>query len=71
MSILHLLHGKPMIDFEHMKWLFEFLKFAHVPKKHRTNFSEWDITTMHNVVLNQMTFFVQKTIFVSISCDEI
>jgi hypothetical protein len=27
-------NGRPMIDFESLKELFEFLKFANAPKKH-------------------------------------
>jgi len=49
-----------MINFEHMK-LFEFLMFAHIPRKHWTNSSGWEIaTTLHNLVLNQMKLVVEK-----------
>jgi len=38
--IFHLLkHGKFMIDFEHMKDLFDFLKVHHTPRKYWTNSS--------------------------------
>ncbi len=58
-----------MINFEHMK-SFEFLKFAHVPRKHWTNFSGWQIaTTLHNMVLNQMKLIVEKIGFISMNCD--
>jgi hypothetical protein len=34
-AIFHLLkHGRPMTDFEHMRYLFDFLKVNHMPKKH-------------------------------------
>ncbi len=34
-AIFHLLkHGRPMTDFEHMRYLFNFLKVNHMPKKH-------------------------------------
>jgi len=34
-AIFHLLeHGRPMIDFEHMRGLFDFLKVHHTPRKH-------------------------------------
>ncbi len=60
-----------MTNFEHMK-SFKFLKFAHVPKKHWTNSSGWEIaTTLHNVVLNQMKLVVEKIGFISMNCDEV
>ncbi len=38
--IFHLLkHGKPMIDFEHMKGLFDFVNVHHTPRKYWTNSS--------------------------------
>jgi hypothetical protein len=55
-AIFHLLkNGKPMIDFENLKELFEFLKNFNAPKKHWTSSSEWGMArAMHNVVLKQM-----------------
>jgi hypothetical protein len=50
---------------------FEFLKFAHVPRKHWTNFSGWEIATLHNVILNQMKLVVEKIGFISFNCDEV
>jgi hypothetical protein len=45
-------NGRPMIDFESLKELFEFLKFANAPKKHWTNSSGWGMArAMHNMVL--------------------
>ncbi len=56
LAIFHLLkNGRPMIDSESLKELFEFLKFVNAPKKHWTDSSEWGMArAMHNVVLKQM-----------------
>jgi len=36
-ATFHMLkHGRPMINFEHMKGLFDFLIVHHTPKKHWT-----------------------------------
>jgi hypothetical protein len=52
-AIFHLLkNGKPIIDFESLKELFQFLKFVDAPKKHSIDSNEWVMArTMHNVVL--------------------
>jgi hypothetical protein len=69
----HLLkNGKPMIKFENLKELFEFLKFVNVPRKHWTYSSEWGMArATHNMVLKQMKVVLRQRIFFSISCDEI
>jgi hypothetical protein len=60
-AIFHLLkHGKPMIDFEHMKGLFDFLKVHHMPRKHSTYSTSWGmVVAMHNVILKQIMLLVQ------------
>lgn len=41
-SIYHLLnHGRPMIDYEHMKGLFQMLKVKFVSKKHWFDMLSW------------------------------
>jgi DNA polymerase III delta prime subunit len=71
--IFHLLkNGRPTIDVESLKELFEFLKFANAPKKHWTNSSEWGMArAMHNVVLKQMKVVLQQNKLISINCDEV
>jgi hypothetical protein len=49
-----------MTNFESLKELFEFFKFANAPKKHWTNSSGWGMAiAMHNVVLKQMKVILQ------------
>jgi hypothetical protein len=65
-------NGKPMIDFESLKELFEFLKFVNAPQKHWIDSSEWGMArALHSVVLKQMKMVLQQKFFISINCDEI
>jgi hypothetical protein len=34
-------NGQPMVEYEYLKPLFEFLKVKNLPKKHWTNASRW------------------------------
>jgi hypothetical protein len=65
--IFHLLkNGRPIIDFESLNELFEFLKFANAPKKHWTDLSGWGMAkAMHNMVLilKNQSGFTTKHIF--------
>ncbi len=72
-AIFHLLkHGEPMTDFEHIKYLFDFLKIHHMPKKQWTNSIGWGMATaMHNVILKHIMLLVQYVKLISISCDEV
>jgi hypothetical protein len=65
-------NGRPITNFESLKELFEFLKFANDPKKHWTNSSGWGMAkSMHNMVLikTNESGFATKHI-VSNNCDE-
>jgi hypothetical protein len=60
-----------MIDFEHMKGLFDFLKVNHTPRKYWTNLNGWEMAiALHNVILKQTKLLVQKAKYISIRCDE-
>ncbi len=58
-AIFHLLkHGRPMINFEHMKGLYDFLKIHHMPRKHLTYSTSWGmVVAMHDVILKQIMLF--------------
>jgi len=44
-------NGRPFIDFESLKELFEFLKFSLLPPKKLINSSGWGMArAMHNVI---------------------
>jgi hypothetical protein len=65
-------HGRPMIEFEHMKGLFDSLKIHHIPKKHWANLSSWEMAiATHNVILKQIVLLVQHAKFISIICDQV
>jgi hypothetical protein len=72
-AIFHLLkNGRPMTNFESLKNMFEFLKFANAPKKHCIDSSGRGIArAMHNMVLKQMKMVLQQIIFISINYDEV
>jgi len=61
-AIFHLLkNGIPMNNFESLKDLFEFLKFANALKKHWIDSSGWGMAkAMHNMVLKQMKMVLQQ-----------
>jgi hypothetical protein len=52
-TLFHLLKlGKPIIDFESMHGLLQFLKVENIPNKHWTNTSGWGmVECINNVVL--------------------
>jgi hypothetical protein len=61
-----------MIDFERLRGLFKFLKVENCPRKHWSDSTGWTmVEVMHNVVLRATKVVVQKSPFISISCDEV
>jgi hypothetical protein len=66
-AIFHLLkNGRPLIDFESLKELFEFLKFSLMPPKNWINSSGWGMArAIHNVILkkNQSGFAAKQIYF--------
>jgi hypothetical protein len=72
-SIFSLLSkGKPMIDYEDFKPLFEFLKLRSIPKKHWTNGVGWEMSEhIKNEVKKASKTIIQNAKFVSLKCDEV
>jgi hypothetical protein len=62
-TLFHTLkHGRPMLEYEAHKDLFDFLNFEENPKMHWTNSSAW-ITTqhIHGIILEATKFIIKKT----------
>jgi hypothetical protein len=64
-----------MIDYEYFKFLFKFLKFRFIPKKHLTNGSNgasWEMAKhIDNEVKKAIKTTIQNAKFVSLICDKV
>jgi hypothetical protein len=73
MKIYHLLeHGHPIIDYESMKKLFDFIQMLNISQHDWNDTNAWAMAEcMYELVLNKTCFVVQTTKFISISVDEV
>jgi len=64
--------GKPMIDYEDFKPLFEFLKFQFIPKKHWIDGVHWEMAKhINNEMKKAIKTIIQNEKFVSLTYDEV
>jgi len=64
--------GKPMIDYEDFKPLFEFLKLRFIPKKCWIDGACWEMAKrINNEMKKAIKTIIQNAKFVSLICDEV
>ncbi len=65
-------HGRPMLEYEAHKELFDFPNLEENPKMHRINLVGWAITQhMHNIVLEATIYAITCVQYISLTCDEV
>jgi hypothetical protein len=71
--LFHVLsHGCPMMEYEALRDLLKCLKTKHLPTKHWSDNSGWELAEyMHLVVLEKLKATVRSARFIAISCDEV
>ncbi len=69
----HLLFkGKPMINYENMSKLLQFLGAPNYFRMHQSDNTNQEMATyMHEVVMNKIRNLVQSVQYISLSCDEV
>ncbi len=70
--LFHLLkHGRPMLEYEAHKELFDFLNLEVNPKMHWIDLVGWAITQhMHNIILEAIISIITGVRYISLTCDE-
>ncbi len=64
--------GKPMIDYENMNKLLQFLDVKDFPKTHWYNLVGWEMVSyMHEIMVKKTRGFIQVAKSISLSCDEV
>lgn len=64
--------GRPMTDYESSNRLLNFLKVDHLPKKHWTDSSGWQIAeVMHGEVNQKMQEVLANSKYLAVTCDEV
>ncbi len=65
-------HGRPMLEYEAHKDLFDFLNFKENPKMHWIDNFGWAMTQhMHGIILKATKSIVGTTQYLSFICDEV
>jgi hypothetical protein len=72
-TLFHILkHGRPMLEYEAHKELFDFLNLEKNPKMHLTNLIGWAMAQhLHNMVLEIIIFTIIVVQYISLTCDEV
>ena len=64
--------GHPMTKYEVLRDLLKCLKTKHLPMKHQSDNSGWELTEhMHLIVVEKLKDIVRSACFIAISCDEV
>ena len=71
--IFHLLeHGRPMLEYEALQLLSEFLEVPKIPKCHWSDNASWSMAeAMYAQVLNKTQMIKLATRYIALSCDEV
>jgi hypothetical protein len=71
--LFHVLsRGRPMTEYEALYELLKYLRTKHLPPKHWSNNSGWELADhMHMVVLEKLKETIRSARFLAISCDEV
>jgi hypothetical protein len=72
-TLFHVLsRGRPMTKYEVLQDLLKCLKTKHLPTKHWSDNSDWELAEhMHLVVLEMLKATIRSAHFIVISCDEV
>jgi hypothetical protein len=72
-TIFHLLEqGRPMLEYEALQPLFEFLEVPKIPKRHWSDNAGWTmVEAMYTQVLNKTRTTISAARYIALSCDEV
>ena len=72
-TIFHLLEqGRPMLEYEALQPLFEFLEVPKIPKRHWSDNAGWTMAeAMYAQVLNKTRMTISVARYIALSCDEV